>query len=137
MSNSHSLENLESGPSSRAQAKTRLNVTVLPGTSNWLKGRGNASQMIDELVAAAIDGKIKPSDHQSQQLEELNRENSELKTQLSQLQSQLQKESEQLPDYQVMRDKVLNSLKLGKQAPGYKTAAKLLDRFIEELQRSG
>ena len=93
--------------------------------------------MIDELVAAAIDGKIKPSDPHSPQLEELNRENSELKTQLSQLQSQLQKESEQRPDYQVMRDKVLNSLKLGKQAPGYKTAAKLLDRFIEELQNSG
>lgn len=136
MSNSHSLENLESGPSSRTQAKTRLNVTVLPGTSNWLKGRGNASQMIDELVAAAIDGKIKTADHLSQQLEELNRENSELKTQLNQLQSQLQKESEQRPDYQVMRDQVLSSLKLGKQATGYKTAAKLLDRFIEELQSS-
>jgi predicted GNAT family acetyltransferase len=124
------MEDLEAGPSSRAQGKIRLNVTVLPRTSNWLKGRGNASQMIDQLVEAAIAGDLKTADHPSEKLEELTRENEELKAALS----QLQQESEQHQDYQVMRDKVLNSLKLGRQAPGYKSALKALDRFIAEIQ---
>jgi len=55
-----------------------------------------------------------------------------LKATLNQL--QIQKESEQRLDYQVIRDKVLNSLKLGKQAPGYKNAVKVLDRFIAEMR---
>lgn len=132
MSNTQSVENLASEASARVQTKTRLNVTVLPKTSNWLKERGNASQMIDELVAAAIDGNLSPSEHLSQQLEEVNLENSELKTQLS----QLQKELESPKDYQVIREKVLASLKLGRQAPGYKSAAKALDRFITEVAHS-
>lgn len=132
MSNSQSVENLASEASARVQTKTRLNVTVLPKTSNWLKERGNASQMIDELVAAAIDGNLSPSEHLSQQLEEVNLENSELKAQLN----QLQKELESPKDYQVIREKVLASLKLGRQAPGYKSAAKALDRFITEVAHS-
>lgn len=132
MSNTQSVENLASEASARVQTKTRLNVTVLPKTSNWLKERGNASQMIDELVAAAIDGNLSPSEHLSQQLEEVNLENSELKAQLS----QLQKELESPKDYQVIREKVLASLKLGRQAPGYKSAAKALDRFITEVAHS-
>lgn len=39
-----------------------------------------------------------------------------------------------LPDLEAMRDRILSDLKLGKQAPGYKAAAKALDRFITELQ---
>ena len=65
---------------------------------------------------------------------ELIRENEELKATLSQLQAQLQKESEKCRDYQVIRDKVLTNLKLGKQAPGYKSAVKALNRFIAEIQ---
>lgn len=132
LSKSQSVANLASEAAARAQTKTRLNVTVLPQTSNWLKERGNASQMIDELVAAAIDVNLSPTDHLSQQVEELQSENSELKAQIS----HLQKESEQRQDYQAIRDKVLSSLKLGKQAPGYKSAAKALDRFIKEAGHS-
>jgi len=131
LSNTQSIENVASEASSRAQAKTRLNVTVLPKTSNWLKERGNASQMIDELVASAIDGNLNPAEHLSQQIEELQSENLELKAQISQLQQEAQRQ-----DYQVMRDKVLASLKLGKQAPGYKAAVKALDRFIAEMGHS-
>lgn len=160
LSNSRSIENLDLEAVSHDLTKTRLNVTVLPKTSKWLKGQGNASQTIDGLVAAAIAGKIQPADDDSQEIEELTRENSELKAQLSKLESQLQKESEdrrdyakqtrensdlkaqisqleketeEPPDYQVIRDKVLSSLKLGKQAPGYKTAVKAIDRFIAEM----
>ena len=112
-------------------------------------------------MAAAIAGKIQPADDDSQELEELTRENSELKAQLSKLESQLQKESEdrrdyakqtrensdlkaqisqmeketeEPPDYQVIRNKVLNRLKLGAQAPGYKSAVKALDGFITEIR---
>lgn len=134
MSTSRSLENLELGAKSQDQTKTRLNVTVLPRTSNWLKGWGNASHTIDELVEAAIAGNLKPTDNPSEKLAELNRENEELKAQLTQLQSQLPKEPEQSLDYQAIRDKVLSSLKLGKQAPGYKSAIKALERFIAEIK---
>lgn len=125
-----SFEDFETGASSHAQTKTRLNVTVLPRTSNWLKGRGNASHTIDELVEAAIAGNLKPADNLSQKVAELIRENEKLKAE----QSQLQKESEKRRDYQSIRDKVLHSLKLGKQALGYKRAVKALDRFIAEIQ---
>ncbi len=134
MSTSRSLENLELGAKSQEQTKTRLNVTVLPSTSNWLKGWGNASHTIDELVEAAIAGNLKPTDNPSEKLAELSRENEELKAQLTQLQSQLPKEPEQSQDYQAIRDKVLSSLKLGKQAPGYKSAIKALERFIAEIK---
>jgi type IV secretory pathway VirB10-like protein len=130
LSNLGSLENSASEASSHDQKKTRLNVTVLPKTSKWLKQRGNASQLIDELVAQAIAGDLKSSDHPSQKLEELTRENEELKSALS----HLEKESEKRQDYQIIRDKVLTGLKLGKQAPGYKSAVKALDRFIAEMQ---
>ena len=134
MSTSRSLENLELGAKSQEQTKTRLNVTVLPSTSNWLKGWGNASHTIDELVEAAIAGNLKPTDNPSEKLAELMRENEELKAQLTQLQSQLPKEPEQSQDYQAIRDKVLSSLKMGKQAPGYKSAIKALERFIAEIK---
>lgn len=128
--NSRSLENSALGTSSQAQGKMRLNVTVLPKTSDWLKGRGNASKLIDELVAAAIAENLKPADNPSHKLAELIRENEELKTQLS----QLRHESEEHQDYQLIRDNVLAGLKLGKQAPGYKSAVKALDRFIAEIR---
>jgi len=78
-----SFEDFETGASSHAQTKTRLNVTVLPSTSNWLKGWGNASHTIDELVEAAIAGNLKPTDNPSEKLAELMRENEELKAQLT------------------------------------------------------
>ncbi len=128
------IEDIDSDTKSADRAKIRLNVTVLPKTSNWLKSRGSASQMIEELVDAAMAGELTPTDQVSQKLEDLTRENEELKATISQLQNQLQKESEQRPDYQTLRDKILNSLKLGRQAPGYRSAVKALDRFIAAIQ---
>lgn len=137
LKNMRLVEEVDLEASSREQRKLRLNVTVLPTTSNWLKGRGNASLMIDELVEAAIVGNLEPADHPLEKLEELIRENSELKAAVSQLQSQVHSQPEKesaRQDYQAIRDQVLTSLKLGKQAPGYKSAVKALDRFIAELQ---
>jgi hypothetical protein len=38
------------------------------------------------------------------------------------------------PDYQGIRDRYLSQLKLGKQAPGYRAAAKALDYLISQLK---
>lgn len=40
------------------------------------------------------------------------------------------------PALEELRERVLSSLKLGKQAPGYKAAQKALERFISELKHS-
>ncbi len=127
------MENSELGEKSHEQTKTRLSVTVLPRTSNWLKEKGSASHAIEQLVEAAIAGNLELKEHPSQKLEELTRENEELKAALSQLQNQLEQKSSERRDYQVIRDRVLTGLKLGRQAPGYKSALKALDRFIAEI----
>jgi hypothetical protein len=41
-----------------------------------------------------------------------------------------------LPDLDELRDRALASLKLGKQATGYKAATKALDRFIQDLRET-
>jgi hypothetical protein len=40
----------------------------------------------------------------------------------------------QVKELEARRDRVLSSLKLGKQAPGYKTAKSVLNQFIELLR---
>jgi vacuolar-type H+-ATPase subunit I/STV1 len=51
-----SLENLKLGAESRRQGKIRQNVTILPEILEWLRGIGNVSGGIDNLVAAAKKG---------------------------------------------------------------------------------
>jgi hypothetical protein len=46
------------------------------------------------------------------------------------------KQSVELPrvvELEILRDRILSQLKLSKQATGYKTAQKVLNRFIAEL----
>jgi len=78
-----------------------------------LKHQGNASKLIDDLVAqASLETSSRPS------LGETRRADSAI-TRVeggAKSASQLQKESEKRQDYHVIRDKVLTSLKLGKQA---------------------
>jgi len=70
--NSGSLENLALETPSHLSEK-RLNVTVLPSTSNWLKHQGNASKLIDDLVAQA--SLETSASRPSEKLEELTRDN--------------------------------------------------------------
>lgn len=51
--NPRSLENLKLGAEARNQGKQKFTCTLLPETINWLKARGNASLLIDTLVADA------------------------------------------------------------------------------------
>jgi len=55
-----SLENLKLGAEARNQDKQRTNLTLLPVTVTWLKGCGNASAVVDELVAKAKAEKYYP-----------------------------------------------------------------------------
>jgi hypothetical protein len=46
----------------------------------------------------------------------------------------LKQQSQQLPDLEVVRDRILSGVKLGKQAPEYKRLKAAIDRFIAEVR---
>lgn len=81
----------------------------------------------DELVTESNE-KIQ---HLENQLEQLRQERDQLAADLATCQV-----SQQQPDYETIRDRVLASLKLGKQAPGYKSAMKVLNDFISRLKQA-
>ena len=85
------------------------------------------------------------NDQLKAQVEELQSENEALKQQNQELQRELNNlessPAPQLPDLYPIRDRILKSLTSGKgkvasTSPQYKTAARALDRFIEELRES-
>lgn len=43
-------------------------------------------------------------------------------------------ESQQLPDLEATRDRILSGLKVGKQSPEYKRTKAAIDRFISEVR---
>lgn len=45
-------------------------------------------------------------------------------------------QNQELPDYEVLRDRALAKLKLGKQAPEYKRAKKVLEDFVNALKQT-
>lgn len=65
------------------------------------------------------------------ELEQLRQERDRLATELA---ASGASQSEQ-PDLEAIRDRVLAGLKLGKQAPGYKSAMKVLNDFISRLKQ--
>ncbi len=145
-----SLENLKLGAKARAQDKVRHNFTIKPETIEWLKKGGNASGQIDELVAAAKSGELKPEDTHDRKAENLSVSKhaykqiiEALKAEVEQLQQQnavlseenasLLEQLEQLQqslDLEDKRDRFLASLRVGKQAPEYKRNKKMIDGFI-------
>lgn len=76
-----------------------------------------------------------------EKLQQISLENESLLKKLQQTRAELEEVRSQktdaptfeLPDLDELRDRILASLKLGKQAPGYKSAQKALDKFIEGL----
>ena len=79
------------------------------------------------MVALAAE-----SDELREQLKQAQKEHEKLANEIDSLRDQSQ--SHQLPALEVLRERVLSSLKLGKQAPGYKAAVKALDLFIGEVR---
>lgn len=146
--NERSLENLKLGAQARYKGKLRQNFSILPETLEWLKKGGNASSRIDELVEAAKSGQLKSNYTQNRKQEELQdssivyKQIDGLKAELEHLRQEHDRLAEKLAACQTsqhqssleeLRDRVLAELKLGKQAPGYKSAVKALNRFINFL----
>lgn len=146
--NPRSLENLKLGAEARRKGKIRRNTTLLPETIEWLEERGNVSEMIDQLVASAKNG-LSSDAHKSTNenlennsvsndvYESIRVEVEQLRSQVASLKEELERSQskQKLPDLEVVRDRVLLSLKLGKQAPEYKRVQKVIERFIGELRR--
>lgn len=93
-----SLENLKLGSESRKLGKVRHNFTLMPGSVQWLKGTGNASDAIDALVDAARSGGLKSSNthewnkqEQVQSNDVYEQEVKDLKRDLEEAQLELQK----------------------------------------------
>lgn len=64
----------------------------------------------------------------------LREENETLRLKCTELKTELANvKPEPLPDLKELRDRVLKILNLGTQAPRYKLARKVLDRFIREM----
>ena len=53
----------------------------------------------------------------------------------SELESLKQQQHQQLPDLEAVRERILSTLKLGKQSPEYKRIKAAIDRFIEEVRQ--
>jgi DNA repair exonuclease SbcCD ATPase subunit len=111
-----------------------------------------AAQQPVGILALAPPRKVEVRTMQQQELEQLQAqieklmsENESLLQQNQELQQELSNRasspSPQLPDYEAVRSGVLFSLTIGKgkvatTSPQYKTAARALDKFINELQKS-
>lgn len=143
----NSLANLRLGGESRRLGKVRCNFSILPETSQWLKATGNASDCIDALVEAVKKGGLTSiNTHQWKDQEQITPSNDvydeieALKLEVEVLRSQLEKSCQQeksyagMPDMDATRDRILQNLKLGKQAPEYKRTKSLLNKFIAELR---
>jgi molybdenum-dependent DNA-binding transcriptional regulator ModE len=69
------------------------------------------------------------------ELESLRQERDQLEAEVNRFTEQLAAEerSHESINHEAVRDRILASLKLGKQAPQYKAAARAIDEFIKEI----
>ncbi len=71
---------------------------------------------------------------QEQEIERLKMEVIHLREENAKLLERLAVQLPQVKDLDAVRDRILSRLKLGKQAPGYKTAKSVLNQFIELMR---
>ena len=96
------------------------------------------TQRSNDRLEALVSSLQQSLDEAQFEIERLKLENLEQKQELSNFS---QSAAISLPDLQSVRNQILKSLVTGKgkvatTSPQYKTAAKVLDRFVEELQKS-
>ena len=96
--NPRSLENLKLGAEARNQDKQRTNLTLLPETAHWLKGTGNASEKVDELVAEARRGNLGSAPGASEQVEQLQKALEQEREKVKQLEQAVKAETERAND---------------------------------------
>jgi hypothetical protein len=141
--NPNSLANLN--PKARYKGKVRRNTTLLEETITWLERiGGNVSQGIEDLVAAAKAGKLKPVDAEISPCpqpevqhsalttgvdpDSLNRALAQALAEIEKLESKLE-----LSALEKIRDRVLL-----KQSPTKRRELKkILDQFVIELVSGG
>ncbi|MUL39323.1 hypothetical protein [Gloeocapsopsis dulcis] len=99
--NPRSLENLKLGAKARDKGKIRRNTTLLPATIAWLDKRGNASDLIDQLVKAAQRGELKPSDAHEQKDSQQYLTSNDAHKQIEVLQAELTTVQEQVVRLQI------------------------------------
>ena len=104
---------------------TRRNDSSFPGITR--------SDNFTQLSNTRLDGHLNPCiTWQQEELERLKAEVQRLSEENALL-VERSRENFLAPSLEELRERVLSSLKLGKQAPGYKAAQKVLERFITEL----
>ncbi|MBD2770975.1 hypothetical protein [Iningainema tapete] len=146
----NNIRNIESTEDNRIE-KLELSHPAAPliasgdgGTVRIVQVEVEAMQMEKEQLRDRIEELQRENVSIVQRNFELQRENESLLQQNQVLQEELNNLSQapaiSLPDLQLVRDRVLKSLTSGKSkvattSPQYKTAARALDRFIEELQK--
>lgn len=86
----------EINPRSLHKSKVRVNLTLLPETIQWLKeeGQGNASDMVDQLVASARSGKMKsihPDPALWLEINQLRSRLIEIRTEVSEIEEKLER----------------------------------------------
>lgn len=96
------------------------------------------TQRSNDRLEALVSSLQQSLDEAQFEIERLKLENLEL---LQELSNRAQSAAIPLPDLQSVRDQILKSLITGKgkvatTSPQYKTAAKVLDRFIQSVQKS-
>lgn len=143
-----SLENLKLGGPSRKnkEEKERHNILVLPETFQWLRGTGNASDMIDVLVETARkNGLNSVSTHDWKEKEQV--VSNDVHKQIDDLKLQLEEVRSQLETYKALeknaRELMSESISSGIKAAGHLKKAQALkkskkggvDKEIEEAIR--
>jgi len=136
--NPRSLENLKLGAEARNQDKQRTNLTLLPETVQWLKGTGNASEKVDELVTEARRNNSVSAPGASEQVEQLQKALEQEREKVRQLERLLKEETERANEYcleELKAAKILHeALKLKANAGGaIKNKIKAALKFIDDI----
>lgn len=109
--NPRSLENLKLGAEARRQDKIRRNCSLLAETIQWLEGSGNASNMIDILVASARSGSLKfNSDNAHEQNISSDAHNSIAESEAQELRSQLEQAEKLAKDQRLEIERLQTSI---------------------------
>ena len=132
------------------EAANKLSQPPQPQPESYAKKCITLPNQPDELTEPNVEGTavagVQPTPTVSE-LQALRDSVSQLSSQLQAARSQLDdmtaratvceqqlQEQQHLPDLDVIRDRVLGGLRLGKQAPEYKRTKAILDKFIAEMR---
>lgn len=131
--NPNSLKNLELGAKTRYQGKVKATLTLLPDTLSWLKGKGNASRLVDEMVKAARAGQFKPIESDRPkfgQLDALKSENDELYREIEKLRSEVKYASIKVMEFRELMSPVAQAIRIKKSGYQRNSAGKLIKEIL-------